>query len=133
MPPTPLPAVELQEARERLEAHLREALSGHVLQEDLAFDLNLEDNTVTGEADLSEKQRALRRIVRTCVEAFHTADIVRQTGVRVYKVTAIDSDSDGRVAVNVKYEYPADAGMSPEHIGDTTAAHLPASSAGEAR
>lgn len=44
--------------------------------------------------------------LRAHVEAFHQSAAAQKTGVRVQQLTAIDSDADGEVAVNVEYEYP---------------------------
>lgn len=48
----------------------------------------------------------LKPRVKNIVEAFHRKPLVQQSGVRVHKITAIDSDEDGRIAVVVHYDYP---------------------------
>ncbi|GEM_PF-4656579 len=58
----------------------------------------------------------LKPRVRTIVEAFHRKPLVSRSGVRVHKVTAIDSDEDGQVAVRVLYDYPGYAASIDEPI-----------------
>ncbi len=127
MPDKEATALRLEEARRQLEDQLRQAFRSHdgPGKGSVQFDINLEEAETSDDGNGS-----LGRLVRSLVDAFHQSDIARQTGVRVYKVTAIDSNADGESAVNVKYEYAADTGMGADNIGATTAAHLPPSSAG---
>lgn len=43
--------------------------------------------------------------VRQIVEDFHRRPLVGESGVRVHKVAAFDSDADGSIAVRVSYDY----------------------------
>lgn len=58
-----------------------------------------------GNGDAAEDNPLQRRVV-ALVESFHRRPVVADSGVRVHKITAIDSDGDGSVAVNVTYDHP---------------------------
>ena len=53
-----------------------------------------------------EAERRLHSTLRMLVDQFHNHPAVAQSGIKVLSLTAMDSDADGRVALNVKYEYP---------------------------
>lgn len=67
----------------------------------LEMDLSFIEGEGSGPAPEELKPR-----VRTIVEAFHKKPLISRSGVRVHKVTAIDSDEDGQIAVRVMYDYP---------------------------
>ncbi len=94
----------LKQAQEHFETRLQQAVDAyeHWTGGPLEIDLSL----VEGE-DLPIGDEVLRDKVRSLVDAFHREPIVRETGVRVHKVTAFDSDADGTAAVRVVYDYPA--------------------------
>jgi hypothetical protein len=132
MPDKDVPARKLQEAQRNLEAQLSSTIREYdgQLGDSMAFSLNLEENLGPQDDEVSPEERSLRRSVRRLVEAFHTQPIVMETGVRVYQVTAMDSDADGRFALDVKYEYAVDTGMRPRPEGQEGTQNLPSSSAG---
>lgn len=67
----------------------------------LELDLTIgKENGGAGEED------SLRTRVSALIESFHRRPVVADSGVRVQKITAIDSDGDGSVAVRVTYDYP---------------------------
>ncbi len=66
--------------------------------------VELDVNFVEGEGSVPSDDD-LRKRVETIVEAFHRKPLVTQSGVKVHKITAIDSDEDGTIAVNVMYDY----------------------------
>lgn len=94
-------------------AHLREELETQIENVVREYErrhggpVELDMSLVEGEGG-AETDDVLRRRVETIVEAFHRKPLVAETGVRVHKVTAIDSDEDGRVAVRVSYDYAAE-------------------------
>lgn len=67
----------------------------------LELDLSFVEGEGSGPAPEELKPR-----VKNIVEAFHRKPLVDRSGVRVHKVTAIDSDEDGQFAVRVMYDYP---------------------------
>ena len=99
-------ALRLQEAKENLEAQIRDAVRDYEHRStgpvEFKFTLNA-DEAQRNESGDDE----LRILVRNLIEAFHAHEVVRETGVQVRNVTALDSDRDGTVAVNVKYDYRA--------------------------
>ncbi len=108
------PALQIESARKDLESQIRQVLRDYErnVQGPLEIDLTVENRASPDDAETSEQERALRNRIYDLVDAFHQRDIIRQTGVRIYKITAIDSDGDGVAALNVKYEYPVDPGIS---------------------
>jgi hypothetical protein len=92
-------------------AHLREQLEKQIENAVRAFEsehsgpIELDMSMVEGEGGAESDDR-LRKSVEAIVEAFHRNPVVSETGVRVHKVTAIDSDADGQIAVRVSYDYP---------------------------
>ena len=65
------------------------------------LDLSFVEGEGSGPAPEELKPR-----VQSIVEAFHRKSLIDKGGIRVHKVTAIDSDGDGSVAVRVQYDYP---------------------------
>lgn len=94
---------QLAAAKQDLEQKLRysvgsyEKWTGGPLEFDLTFSQN--EGGSFGDAVLWDK-------VREIVEEFHRAEVVKETGIRVIKVTAFDSDADGQAVVRVNYDYP---------------------------
>lgn len=91
-------------------AHLREELEKQIentvrqFEEEHGGPIELDMSMIEGEGGAAGDD-ALRKHVETIVEAFHRKSLVAETGLRVHKVTAIDSDEDGTVAVRVSYDY----------------------------
>lgn len=57
-----------------------------------------------GAAELGDPH--LRRRVRSIVTAFHRRPIVKEAGLRVTEITAIDADDDERAAVRILWDFP---------------------------
>ena len=89
-----------QEFEERLEQEIRLYEQQHEgeMELDVTFDADAEDS--------NQGDPALIQAVRQHVDAFHHRQPVQESGIYIYRVTAIDSDADGQAALNVKYEYP---------------------------
>lgn len=97
-------ALKIEEAKGALEAEVAEAIAKHerggeALEISMYFD---EDRSAESESDA-----ALKEEIRAAVNAFHERPVVTTSNVRVQRLTAIDSDADGEVAVSVDYAYPA--------------------------
>lgn len=98
-------AIALEKAKETLDRQIEEALETYQQQSDepLEFNLPIEENPEVGGAPTGDAE--LRQRVLQLVEDFHRQDVVRQSGVHVQKVTVLDSDADGQVAIDVEYAY----------------------------
>lgn len=97
-------ALRLQEARESLEEQIRTAVRAYEVRTTGPVEFTM--SLTNGEAQGNESgDDELRGTVRNLVEAFLAQEVVRETGVQIRRVTALDSDRDGKVAVNVKYDY----------------------------
>lgn len=96
----PLQALGLQQAERVLEQQIQEAVrayehrNGGPIELDMDF---MEGGNLGAEA--------LQQQVRFIVSAFLEEPVVRRAGLRVHKVTAIDSDADEHVVVRVTYDY----------------------------
>lgn len=84
--------------KEQIETAVREFESQH------SGPVELDVSFVEGEGSVPSDD-SLRTRIETIVDAFHRKPIVTRTGVKVHKITAIDSDEDGQIAVNVMYDY----------------------------
>lgn len=87
------------EFEEQLQSIVREFEAQH--RGPMEMDLSFIEGEGSGPAPEELKPR-----VRNVVEAFHRKPLVNRSGVRVHKITAIDSDEDGQFAVRVLYDYP---------------------------
>lgn len=87
------------EFEEQLQSIVREFEGQH--PGPMEMDLSFIEGEGSGPAPEELKPR-----VRNVVEAFHRKPLVNRSGVRVHKITAIDSDEDGEFAVRVTYDYP---------------------------
>lgn len=96
-------AFALTHLRERLEKQIEEAVRDFESKEGGPVELDM--SLIEGEGG-AESDDSLRKSVEAIVDAFHRNPVVSETGVRVHKVTAIDSDADGQIAVRVSYDYP---------------------------
>ncbi len=88
-----------QDFEQQLETIVREFETKH--RGPLEMDLSFVEGEGSGPAPEELKPR-----VASIVEAFQRKPLVNRSGVRVHKVTAIDSDEDGQFAVRVMYDYP---------------------------
>ena len=97
-------AIKLEQAKQDLESQLEQAIRAFEQRTEGPVAVNMDLDDDAGENEQVDAE--LRAHVRNLVDAFHSRDVVQQTGVRAHHITAFDSDADGTVAVNVKYEYP---------------------------
>lgn len=91
---------DLEEQIERAVSNYEQARGNEPLEVSLNFE---EEDLPEGEdneadADLMEK-------ITQLVDNFHNSPSISGKGVRVRRLTAIDSDADGEVAVRVDYDY----------------------------
>lgn len=97
-------AIKLEQAKQDLESQLEQAIRAFEQRTEGPVAVNMDLDDDAGENEQIDAE--LRSHIRNLVDAFHARDVVQQTGVRAHHITAFDSDADGTVAVNVKYEYP---------------------------
>lgn len=96
----------IEQAKRDLETQIERAVANHEQQdgdESLEVSLNFEGTDLSEGGD--EAGEALRREIRSLVEQFHQASAIEGSGIHVQRLTAIDSDADGEVAVRVDYDY----------------------------
>ena len=93
----------LTKAQQHLEERLQHAVDAY--EHWTGGPLEMDQSFIQGEGSVIGDD-VLRDKVRSIVDAFHKEPIVQETGVRVHKVTAFDSDADGVAAVRVAYDYP---------------------------
>lgn len=101
------PALRLEEAKRDLEAKLDDAFRAYERRADGDIEVALEVDELNSADGPTAGDDELRIHLRNLLDAFHAQEIIKQTGVHVSRVTAIDSDADGTIALDVKYEYPA--------------------------
>ena len=87
------------ELERRIETLLRDYERDHEGPLELDLTMNEREGSAGAPADL-------RVQVRQLVEDFQRQPVISQNGVRVHKVTAIDSDGDGSIALRVSYDHP---------------------------
>lgn len=92
----------LQHLQEQLEQQIETAVREFETHHSGPVELDV--SFVEGEGSVPSDDD-LRKRVQTIVEAFHRKPLVLQSGIKVHKITAIDSDEDGTIAVNVMYDY----------------------------
>lgn len=98
-------AFALQSAKETLEAQIEQAVQTHQDGHGKR-PLELELDFLSGHEIVDpESAKPLVGQLHQIVDGFLAHSAVKESGVKVHQVTAIDSDGDGRPAVNVKYEY----------------------------
>ena len=97
-------AIALEKAKQEFEERLTQEIRLYERQHEGELELD-----VTFEEDAGASNRGTPELIQTVrqhVDAFHHRQPVQTSGVYIYRVTAIDSDADGQIALNVKYEYP---------------------------
>lgn len=87
-----------EQLKKQIETAVREFETAH------KGPVELDVSFVEGEGSVPSDD-GLRKRVEAIVDAFHRKPVVTQSGVKVHKITAIDSDEDGTIAVNVMYDY----------------------------
>ena len=99
------PAQALERSKRSLEEQIERAVAAHERgDEPLEVSLNFEEEDLPEGEDNEAPQELMNRIAEL-VDNFHNAPAVSGKGVRVQRLTAIDSDADGEVAVRVHYDY----------------------------
>lgn len=97
-------AVSLERAKRDLQEKIEQAASEHSSSNgpfELEMDLAEEnDRSITG-----KHNEALMDQIHTLVEVFHHHASVRDAGVTVQRVEVIDSDGDGKAAVNIMFDH----------------------------
>ena len=99
-------ALALQRAKNDLEDQIERAVAAHEppTDEPVEVSLNFEEEDLP-EGDDNEAGPELMNQITNLVENFHSSPAVTGKGVRVRRLTAIDSDADGEVAVRVDYDH----------------------------
>lgn len=98
-------ARELQDLKQNLERDIENAVATYEGPGTEPVELNLTfDGAPTG-SNRSDDEGEPAATVRGLVDGFHRREAVRESGVRVLKVTAVDSDHDGTVAVHVQFDH----------------------------
>lgn len=92
----------LQQYREELESNIVRVLREYEMEHDGPVELDLSFFEGEGGAEVDEK---LKSRIQSMVDAFHRKPLVQRSQVKVHKVTAMDSDADGTIAVRVHYDY----------------------------
>lgn len=100
------PALEIEKAKEALETEIAEAVAAYERDDDEKEALEVSINFDEDRSADPEPDAALREKIRAAVTSFHERPIITTSNVRVQRLTAIDSDADGEVAVSVDYDYP---------------------------
>ncbi len=85
-----------------LEANIEQVLLEYERHHKGPVELDLSFFEGEGGAEVDEQ---LRSRIQSMVDAFERKPLVRQSGVAIHKVTAMDSDEDGRIVVRVHYDY----------------------------
>ena len=96
-------ARKLEEEKERLEEKIGQLLEGHQREEPLDLNIGIDEAPEVSGQDKGEDELIDR--IHKMVNEFHGRPIVQSAGVQVQKITALDSDADGRVALDVEYSY----------------------------
>lgn len=96
-------ALRIEEAKQDFEARLDEAFHRHLdeLGNPLEIDLNGDNEVVR------EEHGELLQEVKMLVEAFGHQAPIQEADVHVHKITVVDSNKDGRLAINVMYDHRA--------------------------
>ena len=95
-------ARELQQYRQDLEANIERIIRDFEREHDGPVELDV--SFFEGEAG-SDVDPELKARIRSMVDAFQRKPVVQRSEVKVHKVTAMDSDEDGRIVVRVHYDY----------------------------
>ena len=100
----------IEEAKTRLEESLVASVNNYLashpepVEINVAFDEQGQEASQTGSPPSTDE--ALLTQIRSLVDLFHQHEAIRQSGIQIRHVTAIDSNGDGQAAVNVRYVYP---------------------------
>ena len=97
-------AIALEKAKQEFEERLTQEI--RLYEQNHEGEMELSVTFDADSRDSNQGDKALIQTVRQHVDAFHHRQPVQESGVYIYRVTAIDSDADGQAALKVKYEYP---------------------------
>lgn len=92
----------LQQYQQELESNIERIIRDYELDHKGPVEIDLSFFEGEGGAEIDEQLRAR---IQNMVEAFHRKPSVQQSGLAVHKVTAMDSDEDGRIVVRIHYDY----------------------------
>lgn len=92
----------LQQYQKDLESNIERIVRAYEIDHKGPLELDISFFEGEGGAEIDE---ALRSRIESMVDAFHRKPAVRQSGVAVHKVTAMDSDEDGRIVIQIQYDY----------------------------
>lgn len=100
------PAHALQRAKSDLEDQIERAVATHEppTGDSIEVSLNFEEEDLP-EGEDNEAGPELMERITGLVDDFHSSPAVTGKGVRIRRLTAIDSDADGEVAVRVHYDH----------------------------
>jgi ketosteroid isomerase-like protein len=105
--PNPDAARKLEAAKQDLQAAIESLVEEHLSAKGARASLDLSfDEGIDTIVEDTEHNAAVVEGTKALVDSFHDQPEVRQSGVRVRHVTAIDADGDGDAAINVRFEYP---------------------------
>lgn len=96
-------AMSIEEQKADLERQIEALLQAYEGEHGGTLELDLSMNEGEGSGGAPED---LKSQVRDLIESFQQQPVISSSGVRVHKVTAIDSDGDGRIALKVAYDHP---------------------------
>lgn len=92
----------LQQYQQDLESNIERIVREYELDHKGPLEIDVSFFEGEGGAEIDEQ---LRTRIESMVDAFHRKPAVKKSGVSVHKVTAMDSDEDGRIVVRVHYDY----------------------------
>ncbi|HEX7071128.1 MAG TPA: hypothetical protein VF190_09995 [Rhodothermales bacterium] len=96
-------AMSIEEQKAELERQISTLVQEYERKHEGPVELDLSMTEGEGSGGAPEDLQAQ---VRMLVEAFQQQPVISRSGVRVHKVTAIDSDGDGSIALSVSYDHP---------------------------
>jgi hypothetical protein len=94
---------ELERLQQDLERRVKRAVEAYEAETDGPLELDMSFVPDEGHGPADEK---LGDKIASIVEDFHRMPAIEASKVRVHKVTALDSDEDGRAVVRIQYDYP---------------------------
>lgn len=105
-------ALKLDDARHELHDQIEKAVRRYENRgEPIEIDLNIAETPDSGAERAKEEHPELYTDITRLIDDFMQRPEVRESGMTIFKVQAVDSDGDGSVAVNVQFEYAVDTGM----------------------
>lgn len=97
----------IEEAKNRLEESLAESVNNYLATHPNPIEINVGfDAHGKATDEPSTADEGLLNQIRSLVDLFHQHEAVKQSGICIRHVTAIDSNGDAQAAINVRYVYP---------------------------